>query len=201
MSPADDSTAALGGRFWGVLTAVFVFTLGNSTDAFLLLRAAELGVPIAVAPLIWAALHVVKSVSNTPGGALSDRVGRRPVVLAGWLLYAAVYVGFALASAAWHAWALFMIYGLVFGLSEGTEKALVADLAPVARRGAAFGWYNLAIGIGTLPASLLFGALWNRYGSPVAFVVGASIALAASCTLLAVPRVASVSRSRGKSGA
>lgn len=201
VSPADHSTAALGGRFWGVLTAVFVFTLGNSTDAFLLLRAAELGVPIAVAPLIWAALHVVKSVSNTPGGALSDRVGRRPVVLAGWLLYAAVYVGFALASAAWHAWALFMIYGLVFGLSEGTEKALVADLAPVARRGAAFGWYNLAIGIGTLPASLLFGALWNRYGSPVAFVVGASIALAASCTLLAVPRVASVSRSSGKSGA
>jgi len=121
VSPADHSTAALGGRFWGVLTAVFVFTLGNSTDAFLLLRAAELGVPIAVAPLIWAALHVVKSVSNTPGGALSDRVGRRPVVLAGWLLYAAVYVGFALASAAWHAWALFMIYGLVFGLSEGHD--------------------------------------------------------------------------------
>ena len=191
----------LSGRFWGVLTAVFVFTLGNSSDAFLLLRAAELGVPIAFAPLIWAALNLVKSASNTPGGALSDRVGRRPVVIAGWLLYAAVYVGFALASAAWHAWALFVVYGIVFGLTEGTEKALVADLVPAARRGTAFGWYNLAIGIGALPASLLFGQLWNRYGSPVAFVTGASLALAASCALLVAAGGVAVSRSREKSGA
>ena len=191
---AGQLAVPLGGRFWGVLSAVFVFTLGNSTDAFLLLRAAELGVPVAFAPLIWALLNLVKSLSNTPGGALSDRAGRRPVVLAGWVLYAAVYVGFALATAAWHAWALFGLYGVVFGLTEGTEKALVADLAPAVRRGAAFGWYNLAIGIGTLPASLLFGALWNRHGSSVAFVAGASIAIAAACVLLAVPRAAPVSR-------
>jgi MFS family permease len=191
----------LGARFWGVLSAIFVFTLGNSSDAFLLLRAAELGVPIAVAPLIWAALNFVKSVSNTPGGALSDRVGRRPVVVAGWVLYAAVYVGFSFATTTWHAWALFLVYGLVFGLTEGTEKALVADLVPAARRGTAFGWYNLAIGIGALPASLLFGLLWNRYGSPIAFLTGAALAFAASCVLLASVGGAGVSRSPGISGA
>jgi MFS family permease len=119
-----------------LLAAVTLFTLGNSADVFLLLRATDLGVPVAQVPLLWALLHVVKSASSTPGGALSDRVGRRPLIAAGWLVYAAVYLGFAAAGAAWHAWALFAVYGLVFGLVEGAEKALVADLAPAARRGA-----------------------------------------------------------------
>jgi MFS family permease len=163
---------------------VLLFTLGNSTDAFLILRATQLGVSTALVPVLWSAFHVVKSASSTPGGALSDRLGRTPLIAAGWLLYAAVYAGFARAGAAWHAWALFGVYGLMFGLSEGTEKALVADLAPAARRGAAFGWYNLAVGLAALPASLLFGVLWDRFGAPTAFLVGAGLAVAATGLLV-----------------
>jgi MFS family permease len=184
-----DLTQPLGAGFWRVLGVIFVFTLGNSTDAFLLLRAHQLGVAVALAPILWAALHVVKSLSSTPGGALSDRIGRRPTLVAGWLLYAAVYFGFAHASTAWHAWALFGVYGLFFGLTEGSERALVADLVRPDRRGTAFGWYNLAIGIGALPASLLFGYVWDHIGAGVAFVMGASLALAAALGLwLVAPR-------------
>jgi MFS family permease len=185
-----DLTLPLGARFWRVMLVIFVFTLGNSTDAFLLLRASQLGVPIALAPVLWAALHVVKSLSSTPGGALSDRIGRRPTLIAGWLLYAAVYFGFARAGSAWQAWALFGVYGLFFGLTEGTERALIADLVIPERRGTAFGWYNLAIGLGALPASLLFGYVWDHAGAPVAFAMGASLALAAAIGMtLVVPRV------------
>jgi len=175
-----DLTRPMGARFWQVLGVIFLFTLGNSTDAFLLLRANQLGVPVALAPILWAALHVVKTASNIPGGALSDRIGRRPTLIAGWLLYAAVYLGFARASTAWQAWALFAAYGVFFGLTEGSERALVADLVPPDRRGTAFGWYNLAIGLGALPASLMFGFVWDRAGAPTAFLIGASLALAAA---------------------
>ena len=175
-----DLTQPMGARFWKVLGVIFLFTLGNSTDAFLLLRANQLGVPVALAPILWAALHVVKTASNVPGGVLSDRVGRRPTLIAGWLLYAVVYFGFARASVAWQAWALFAVYGVFFGLTEGSERALVADMVSLERRGTAFGWYNLAIGLGALPASLLFGVVWDRASAPAAFVMGASLALAAS---------------------
>jgi len=185
---APDLSQPMGRRFWAFLTVVLVFTLGNSTDAFLLLRAADLGVPAALAPILWAMLHVVKSVSSTPGGALSDRLGRKPLIVAGWLLYAAVYFAFARASASWHAWALFATYGIYFGLTEGVEKALVADLVPAARRGAAFGWYNLAIGLGALPASLIFGAIWDRAGAPAAFTFGAVMALLAAVGISLVAR-------------
>ena len=178
-----DLSQPLGARFWRVLAVIFVFTLGNSTDAFLLLRASQLGVPVALAPILWAALHVVKSASSTPGGALSDRIGRRPTLIMGWALYAAVYFGFARASVAWQAWALFAVYGVFFGLTEGSERALIADLVPLERRGTAFGWYNLAIGLGALPASLMFGYVWDHAGPATAFVMGASLALAAAIGL------------------
>lgn len=184
-----DLSLPLGSRFWRVLGVIFVFTLGNSTDAFLLLRANQLGVAVALAPILWAALHVVKSLSSTPGGALSDRIGRRPTLIMGWALYAAVYFGFARATEAWQAWALFGVYGVFFGLTEGAERALMADLVIPERRGTAFGWYNLSIGLGALPASLLFGWVWDRAGAPVAFTMGASLALAAAAgMLLVVPR-------------
>ena len=176
--------AGMGGRFWAFLVVIFVFTLGNSTDAFLLLRAKQLGVPVALAPILWALLNGVKSVSNVPGGALSDRIGRRPTLIAGWLVYAFIYFLFARATQSWHAWALFAGYGIFFGLTEGTELALVADVVPADRRGSAYGWYYLAIGVGALPASLLFGVLWDRFGSPVAFSTGAGFALAAALGLL-----------------
>jgi MFS family permease len=194
-----DLRQPLGGSFWRVLTVIFVFTLGNSTDAFLLLRANQLGVPVALAPILWAALHVVKSASSTPGGALSDRVGRRPTLIVGWLLYAAVYLGFALASTAWQAWALFGVYGVFFGLTEGSERALVADLVAPERRGTAFGWYNLAIGLGALPASLLFGFVWDRAGAARAFEMGAALALAAAVGLVAATGARQQQRLPGRS--
>jgi MFS family permease len=183
---APDLTVPLGGRFWGVLGAILLFTLGNSTDAFLLLRANQLGVPVALAPILWAALHVVKTISGVPGGTLSDKVGRRPTLIAGWLLYAAVYFGFARAHVAWQAWALFAVYGIFFGLTEGSERALIADLVSLERRGTAFGWYNLAIGLGALPASLLFGFVWDRAGAATAFAMGATIAVAAAMVMMLV---------------
>ncbi len=176
-------TMPLPASFTRVMVAIAVFTLGNSTDAFLILRANQLGVPIALIPLLWVALHVVKSASSTPGGALSDRVGRAPLIIGGWLLYALVYVGFAIASAPWHAWALFATYGVVFGLSEGTEKALVADLVPASTRGRAFGWYQATVGLAALPASVMFGVVWDRYGASAAFSMGAALALLASLML------------------
>ncbi|HZJ00703.1 MAG TPA: MFS transporter [Gemmatimonadaceae bacterium] len=175
-----DTKQKLGGRFWYYIGIVFLFTLGNSTDAFLLLRANQLGVAVALAPILWAFLNLIKAALGTWGGSLSDRFGRKPLIIAGWTVYAVVYFGFAVATAEWHAWALFASYGLFYAFTEGTEKAFVADLIPQARRGAAFGWYNLAIGLGALPASLIFGAIWDRVGPHAAFLFGASLAILAS---------------------
>ncbi len=181
-----DLSQPMGGRFWAFLAVIFVFTLGNSTDAFLLLRARDLGVPVALAPVLWALLNAVKALTNTPGGALSDRLGRRPTLIAGWTLYGAVYLAFGQATEPWHAWALFAIYGLYFGLCEGAERALVSDLVPAERRGAAFGWFNLAVGLGALPASLVFGEIWDKVSPAAAFGLGATLALLAAAGVLAI---------------
>jgi MFS family permease len=196
----EGSVSAMGGgltkRFWAYLVVVLLFTLGNSTDAFLLLRANQLGVPIAMAPILWALLNFVKSATGTYGGHLSDTLGRKPLIVGGWLLYAAVYFAFGWAAAAWQAWVLFAVYGVFYGMTEGTEKALVADIVPRTRRGSAFGWYNLAIGLGALPASLIFGAIWDRAGAPTAFVFGATLALSAAALMAFV--APSRSRSEAK---
>ncbi len=176
----------LGGRFWAFLAILFVFTLGNSTDAFLLLRAVDLGVTPALLPILWALHHLVKATVSTPAGMLSDRFGRRGPIAAGWALYALVYLGFAFASTGWQVWLLFAVYGLFFALTEGVERALVADLGGVEGRGAAFGWYYLALGVGALPASLLFGMIWQRWGALAAFGTGATLALVAAVGLFVV---------------
>jgi len=181
-----DLSQPMGGRFWAFMAVIFVFTLGNSTDAFLLLRAKQLGVPLALTPIIWALLNAVKSLTNTPGGALSDRVGRRPTLVIGWLFYAGVYFAFARASQQWHAWALFAVYGIYFGFTEGAERALVSDIVPAERRGTAFGWFNLAVGLGALPASLIFGVIWDRVGAGAAFTLGGSLALLAAVGIVLV---------------
>jgi MFS family permease len=170
-------------RLLGYLGVLMIFTLGNASDAFLLLRARELGVAVAWIPVLWGALHVSKMVWNLVGGSLADRIGPVPAILAGWLVYAVTYAGFALASESWHAWGLFLGYGLFYGLTEPTEKALVATLAPSALRARAFGAYHFAIGIAALPASVIFGVVWSEWGAAPAFYMGAGLALAAAVLL------------------
>ena len=166
------------------LFIILIFTLGNSTDAFLLLRAQQLGVPVAFLPAIWVVLHIVKVAFSVPGGIVSDRIGRKKVIIAGWLVYALVYAGFGAATQHWQAWALFGVYGVYFGLTEGVEKAFVADFAPTHLRGSSFGLYHLVVGIGAFPASLLFGLVWQAFGSAAAFGMGAGLAFLA-CVMLA----------------
>ena len=166
------------------LLVVALFTLSNSTDAFLLLRARQAGVLESNIPLLWAALHATKVLSSVIGGDLSDRIGRKTLIVSGWSLYAAVYFGFAFVSTTGIAWLLFLIYGVYFGLAEGAEKALVADLVLPEQRGTAFGLYNLAFGITVLPASLLMGAIWDWRGPQTAFIVSAVIGATAALLLM-----------------
>jgi MFS family permease len=170
------------------LLLVALFTLSNSADALVLLRASQLGVSTAAIPLLWAALHVAKVASSLLGGHLSDVLGRKRLIGAGWLLYGFVYAGFAFATAAWHVWLLFAVYGLYFGLAEGAEKALVADLVAPSQRGTAFGLYNLAFGITVLPAALLTGGLWELFGPTTAFLTSGILG-ASAAVLLPIVRV------------
>jgi MFS family permease len=178
-------------RYLGVL---LLFTLGNSSDVFLLLRAQQEGVAAAMIPMLWAVLHASKTVSSIIGGGLSDRFGRKRLIISGWIVYAAIYFGFAIASTQAAIWLLFIIYGIYFGLTEGVEKALVADLTYSELRGTAFGLYNLVIGIGALPASLIMGALWDHFGATTALATGAALSLLAAILLSIAVRESNSSR-------
>jgi MFS family permease len=168
------------------LFALVIFTLGNSSDAFLLVRAGELGVPPVVLPLLWSAFHIVKSSSNLLLGQAVDRFGPRRFIFLGWFVYAAIYLSFAVAAMAWQVWVLFLSYALFYGLTEPAEKTLVAQLVGSEQRGLAYGWYNFAIGIATLPASLIFGAVYESFGARAAFGWGAALALVAGLLLAGV---------------
>jgi len=183
-TPVKLSLRGFDSNFKRFLILVALFTLSNSSDAFLLLRAQSAGVSVAAIPLLWAMLHVSKVLSSLFGGDLSDRLGRRRLIVSGWILYAAVYAGFAFVSNPVSAWILFLVYGIYFGLAEGAEKALVADLVKPEQRGTAYGLYNLAFGITVLPASLLMGALWNWRGPRLAFLVSAVLGASAALLLL-----------------
>ena len=171
-------------NFKRFLLVLGLFTLSNSSDSFLILRAMESGVSIAVVPLLWAAHHGMKVLSSLFGGDLSDRVGRKQLIVAGWILYAAVYAGFAAVTNQASLWVLFLVYGIYFGLAEGAEKALVADLVRPEQRGTAYGLYNLAFGVTVFPASLLMGTIWDWKGPAVAFLVSALMGATAAMLLL-----------------
>ncbi|MFN2453411.1 MAG: MFS transporter [Pyrinomonadaceae bacterium] len=188
LAPPRLSLRGFDGNFKMFLVLVALFTLSNSSDAFLLLRARTAGISAAMIPLLWAALHLSKVLSSLIGGGLSNRLGRKTLIASGWLLYAIVYAGFAFVSSTGAAWALFLVYGIYFGLAEGAEKALVADLVCPDQRGTAYGLYNLAFGITVLPASLLMGALWQWRGAGVAFIVSACIGASAALLLLLLVR-------------
>jgi MFS family permease len=183
-APIRLSLRGFDGNFKGFLVIIALFTLSNSSDFFLLLRAQDAGVSVLNTTLLWAALHASKVLSSIFGGDLSDRLGRKRLIVSGWILYAAVYAGFAFVSNPVSVWILFLIYGIYFGLAEGAEKALVADLVRPEQRGTAYGLYNLAFGITVLPASLLMGALWDWRGPKTAFLVSATLGATAALLLL-----------------
>jgi MFS family permease len=186
VSRAPVTPGALPARFYTYLAVLLLFTLGNSSDAFLLLRLSGAGVPPFWIPLLWASLHVIKATVSVYGGNLSDRWSRRSVIAIGWAVYALVYGAFAVSQSITALVTWFLIYGLYYGFAEGAEKALVADFAPAGLRGTAFGLYNAVIGFGALAASLVFGYVWKLAGAPVAFGMGASLALAATIVLFAL---------------
>jgi MFS family permease len=171
-------------NFKRFLLVLALFTLSNSSDSFLILRAMDSGVSVAMVPLLWAAHHGSKVLSSLLGGDLSDRLGRKRLIVSGWVLYAAVYAGFAFATNTASLWILFLIYGIYFGLAEGAEKALVADLVRPEQRGTAYGLYNLAFGVTVFPASFLMGMIWDWKGPAVAFLVSAVMGATAALLLL-----------------
>jgi len=180
------------------LLIVTLFTLGNSSDAFLLLRAQETGIVMAHLPLLWMLLHIVKAASGMPGGILSDLRGRRGSIIAGWLVYALAYLGFGAATQPWQIWGLFGFYGLYFGLTEGVERALIADLVPAERRASAFGLYHFCIGVAALPSSLLMGFLYQHFGAGPAFTFGAALAALSALLLLTLFRPSPRSELNGR---
>ena len=175
---------ALGGRFSYFLSILVIFVLGNSTDAFLLLRASDLGIKTAAIPLLWAVHHISKAIFSTLGGHISDKLGRKTMIICGWVVYFLTYFGFAFADVPYMIWVLFVFYGLFFGFTEGVEKAFVCDMVPKDNLGTAYGFYNLAIGLSALPASLIFGFVWKVFSFKAAFIMGACIAAVALIMLL-----------------
>ena len=171
------------------LAVLALFTLGNSSNMFLLLRARDLGVPEAQVPLLWALVSGVAALFSTPLSALSDRLGRVRLITGGWAAYGLFYLAAGLSdlSTGW-LWPLFGFYGLFLAATEGAEKALVADLAPPERVGAAYGWFHLVSGAALLPASLVFGSLWQAAGAQAAFTLSAVCALGAAVALPWVTR-------------
>ncbi len=168
------------------LFIIILFTLGNSTDAFLILKAKDIGVSIAMIPLLWVALHFVKMATSMPGGIWSDKIGRRKVIIIGWSVYALIYLGFGFSSVVWHIWLLFALYGIYFGLTEGVEKAFVSDLVVPEFHGTAFGFYHLAVGISAFPSSVIFGFIWQKFGSPAAFCYGSGLAALSALLLFTI---------------
>jgi MFS family permease len=180
----------LGRPFLVFMGIVGLFALGNSADAFLVLRAQERGLNVLGILGMLATFNLIYALVSTPAGSLSDRVGRRRVIIGGWVAYAAIYFGFAVAGTGWQVWVLYALYGVYYGLAYGTTKAMVADLVPVELRGTAYGTYNATIGLIAFPASLIAGLLWQGVGSwqgfgPSApFFFGAALALTAAVLLI-----------------
>jgi len=161
------------------LLGLGLFFVGNSSDAFLFLRAQNLGVPTLVVPLLYLLMNVVYAVFAFPFGIISDKIGRKAVLLMGFAIFFIVYLGFAFASSALVLWVLFPVYGLYYGLTDGVSKALVSDLAPPHLKATAFGTYYFVVGVVALPASLIAGTLWQTVGPTFAFLYGAFMAVAA----------------------
>ncbi|MCG3212696.1 MAG: hypothetical protein FOGNACKC_06388 [Anaerolineae bacterium] len=176
----------LDGRFRAFVGVMVLFTLGNSADAFIILRGQERGLSVLGVLGMLLTFNAVYSLLSGPLGALSDQLGRPRLMLGGWLLYSLIYLGFATAQTGWQVWLLFALYGVYYAATEGTAKALVADLVPAEQRGTAYGLYHAAIGLAVLPASVIAGLLWqglgpwSGFGPAAPFLFGAGLALLAA---------------------
>jgi MFS family permease len=185
---------ALNPGFNRFLLAIGLFTLGNSSDAFIILRAQERGLTVLQLLLMILSFNIIYAITSAPAGALSDKVGRRKLVLISWLVYAVIYLGLGIAVDAWQVWMLFAVYGIYYGTSDGVSRALVADLVPDNQRGTAYGLYSALIGMAAFPASLLAGLLWQGLGQwsglgPGApFIFGSILAVIAAAVLSSVPK-------------
>ncbi len=171
-------------KFYIFLAIMIVFTLGNSSDTFLILRAQNVGVAILAIPLVYALFNFFYAVASVPLGSLSDRIGRERVIILGWLAYALAYLGFAIAAQAYQIWLLFAFYGIYYATTEGVAKALIADLVVSEHRGKAYGIYNSVVGLIALPASIIAGFLWDAIGASAPFFFGAAMAGIATVLLL-----------------
>jgi MFS family permease len=176
---------SLGKPFVVFMIIVSIFDLGNSSDAFLTLRAQERGMTVVGILSMLVVFNFVYALISTPAGILSDKFGRRRLIIGGWFVYAAIYLGFAGAQAAWHIFALYVLYGFYYGLAFGTTKAMVADLVPENLRGTAYGTYNAVLGILDFPASLIAGILWQGLGSWTGFGPSAPFLFGGGLSLLA----------------
>jgi len=176
------------GRFKLFLVVMAVFTLGNSSDFFVILRAQDLGSSVVYVVLMLVVFNIAYAVTALPAGVLSDRLGRRRVIIMGWFIYALVYLGFALASERWQVWLLFAGYGLYYGIVEGVARAFVADLVPEEKRGTAYGLYHGVVGVALLPASLIAGWLWQAVSPAAPFYFGAGLAFIAMLGMMALVR-------------
>jgi MFS family permease len=185
---SQDTNTGFDNRFKLFLGIMFVFTLGNSSDVFLILRAQNLGNCVFYILLMLILFNVVYAAVSTPAGILSDKLGRRRIIVLGWLVYALTYLGFAVASASWHIWLLFALYGVYYGLAEGVARAFVADLVTEDRRGTAFGLFHGVVGITLLPASVIAGWLWQAISPAAPFYFGAGLSFLAMIGLLALVR-------------
>ena len=166
------------------LVIIGLFTLGNSSDFFLILEAQRVKTPLLQVVLMLVLFNLTYALLSTPMGVLSDKIGRKRVITAGWLIYGLVYIGFAVSGIIWQIWALFAVYGVYYAICDGAAKAFVADLVPANRRGTAYGIYNGVVGLVALPASLIAGVLWGNIAPAAAFYFGAGLALLAMVGLL-----------------
>ena len=166
------------------LIIMALFTLGNSSDFFLILDAQHVDTPLLQVVLMLVLFNLTYALISTPMGVLSDKIGRKRVITIGWLIYGLVYLGFALSGSIWQIWVLFAVYGIYYGICEGAAKAFVADMVPVERRGTAYGLYNGVVGLMALPASLIAGVLWGNIAPAAAFYFGAGLALLAMVGLM-----------------
>ena len=181
-------TAGFDTRFKLFLAIMAVFTLGNSSDFFVILRAQNLEVPLIHVVMMLVLFNVTYAATSLPAGVLSDKLGRRRVITFGWLIYALVYLGFALASSLWQVWLLFAVYGIYYGVVEGVARAFVADLVPEGKRGTAYGLYHGVVGLALLLASLIAGWLWDTVNPSAPFFFGAGLAFLAMIGMVTLIR-------------